>query len=104
MFEIIVWVPDNGGVSMCFPASGFTAKQVAETDAVPKDRPHFIVDRASLPKDFSLSHAWVVSEKGDVTLDLSRVLSPTLTRTPEQKLATSGLTVDELKHLLGLPA
>lgn len=102
MFEIIVWVPDNGGVSMCFPASGFTAKQVAETDAVPKDRPHFIVDRAALPEDFSLSDGWVISAEGAVTLDPTRILSQT-PPTTEQKLAASGLTVDELKQLLGLP-
>ena len=97
MADVILWANDNGSVAMMGLADGVDAVEVANSPVVPNDRPHFVVDAASLPD--APVDAWRIDDKGVVSVDPSYAAPvPTV----EEKLARAGLTVAELRAALGL--
>ena len=74
MAEVIVWADDAGYVVAATPFAGMTLDEFIASPTVPKDRPHWVKDAASLPSQSALT--WVVDTEGNVTSDPSRAPVP----------------------------
>lgn len=57
MTNVIIYPNGSGGICMVVPTGELAFEEVARKD-VPADTPYMIVERSSLPDDFSFFEAW----------------------------------------------
>jgi hypothetical protein len=107
MAQVIVYTNNNGGVSMTIPTGELPIEQV-----LTKDCPEgaIIIDDSELPQgdDVNYFNAWVLNN-GVVTVDATKKQAILNKKQEEEsakasaqnKLAALGLTVDEVKAILG---
>lgn len=99
--NVIVWPQENDVLAVCIPTGEIPIEKVLIKDAPPHAR---IVSTDDFPIAMGAAgfNAVRLSEKGEWSVDQAAYAALTSLPTPEQKLAASGLTIDELKSLLGL--
>ena len=90
MADVILWTDDSGSVVAYTPPAPLSAQHALASNDVPKDRPTFIADNATLPS--ADIRTWVLGEDGTVTVDASRYA-------PVPQVATSGDFVAALSDL-----
>lgn len=73
--------------------------QLTQGDIILRLSDNAFIPPDPLNRDYAEYRAWV--EEGNMP-EPAPVIEPSAPPTPEEKLAASGLTVDELKSLLGL--
>lgn len=102
--NVIVWTQENGTVAVCIPTGELPIEKVFSKD-VPAGVAARIVDINSLPLPLNdpAFGAIRMADDGTFSVDATEAHRLTTPPTPEQKLATAGLTVAELKTLLALP-
>ena len=99
MPDVILWENDGGGVAICMPTGEV---DVVPASVVPDGKPYIVMSDADLP-DVRYSAAWSIRD-GSLVVDEARkaLIDNPPKPTPEEKLAAStGLTVHELRSLIG---
>jgi len=104
MAQVIIYTNDNGGVSVCVPTGELPIEQVLAKDC---PQSAIIVDESTLPIDNQYFNAWelvggrvVVNEvKKQAIIDKAQAEVSNRT-SALSKLATLGLTEDEIKTLV----
>ena len=105
MAQVIIYTNDNGGVSVCVPTGELPIEQVLEKDC---PAGAIIVDASDLPTDNDFFDAWelvngqVVINEGKKQAMIDKAQTEISTKSSAvSKLATLGLTQDEIKALVG---
>lgn len=105
MSKIIIYTEIDGSLAYIIPATeDLTIKQIAEKD-VPQGTPYYIVDAADLPADRTYRNAWVwdngivVDANKKMEIDQAINAEVEAKATAESKLATLGLTTEDLRAL-----
>jgi hypothetical protein len=105
MAQVIIYTNDNGGVSVCTPTGELPIEQV-----LAKDCPSgaIIVDDSELPTDNQFFNAWelvnntvVINENKKQAIIDKVQAEVSIKASAISKLATLGLTEDEVKSLIG---
>lgn len=65
MSQVIIYIPDAGGVAVIYPApealSIYGIDQIAQKD-VPAGKPYKIIDAGEVPADRTFRAAWTIEE------------------------------------------
>jgi len=103
MAQVIIYTNDNGGVSVCIPTGELPIEQV-----LAKDCPAgaIIVDDSTLPTEYfnawELVNSTVVINENKKQAIIDKVQAEvSIKASAISKLATLGLTEDEVKSLIG---
>jgi hypothetical protein len=105
MSQVIIFINDNSGVSVCIPTGELPIEEV-----LAKDCPAgaIIVDESTLPTESEYFNAWeivdgkvVVNETKKQAIIDAQTAATTVKEFALAKLAALGLTQDEVKALVG---